>query len=161
MKFRLVGPLFISHISPISMGLLIFLGRSFVFSLRIDKKTVPTKLLHKYFMLASAERLAKTGQRYLSRNEKQVLKEQVANQLIQRMPATPNVYDLIWNPEESTAMFFTNLKSANEELETLFIRSFGVSLIRLFPYTAAELMSGLSDSDRDVLQALKPTDFTT
>lgn len=135
-------------------------GTFFVFSLRIDKKTVPPKLLHKYFMLASAERLVKTGQRYLSRNEKQVLKEQVANQLIQRMPATPNIYDLIWNPEESLVMFFTNLKSANEELETLFIRSFGVSPIRLFPYTAAELMSGLSDSDRDVLQTLKPTDFT-
>jgi len=134
-------------------------GTVFVFSLRIEKKTVPPKLLQKHFMLASAERLAKTGQRYLSRNEKQVLKEQVANQLIQRMPATPNVYDLIWYPEESTLLFFTNLKSANEELETIFLRSFGVSLIRLFPYTAAELMSGLSDSERDVLQTLKPTDF--
>lgn len=135
-------------------------GTFFVFSLRIDKKTVPPKLLHKHFMLASAKRLADTGQRYLSRNEKQALKEQVAGQLMQRMPATPNVYELIWHPEEASLFFFTGLKAANEELETLFVRSFGVSLIRLFPYTVAELNSNLNDTERDILQSLKPTDFT-
>ena len=135
-------------------------GTLFIFSLRIDKKTVPPKLLHKHVMLASSERLAETGQRYLTRNEKQVLKEQVTGQLIQRMPATPNVYDLIWNPEEASLLFFTSLKTANEELETLFRRSFNVSLIRLFPYTAAELTSNLTDTERDILKSLKPTDFT-
>jgi DNA recombination-dependent growth factor C len=135
-------------------------GTLFVFSLRIDKKTVPPKLLHKHFMLASAKRLADTGQRYLSRNEKQALKEKVAGQLMQRMPATPNVYELIWNPEEASVFFFTSLKAANEELETLFVRSFGVSLIRLFPYTTAEFNSDLTDTERDVLRSLKPTDFT-
>lgn len=135
-------------------------GTLFIFSLRIDKKTVPPKLLHKHVMLASSKRLAETGQRYLTRNEKQVLKEQVAAQLIRRMPATPNVYDLIWNPEEASLLFFTSLKAANEELETLFRRSFNVSLIRLFPYTAAELTSNLTDTERDILQSLKPTDFT-
>ena len=79
---------------------------------------------------------------------------------MQRMPATPNVYDLIWNPEEASLIFFTSLKAANEELETLFLRSFGVSLIRLFPYTAAEINSNLTDTEKDILQSLKPTDFT-
>jgi hypothetical protein len=111
-------------------------------------------------MLASAKRLADTGQRYLPRNEKQALKEQVAGQLMQRIPATPNVYELIWHPEEASLFFFTSLKAANEELETLFVRSFGVSLIRLFPYTVAELNSNLNDTERDILQSLKPTDFT-
>ena len=134
-------------------------GTLLIFSLRIDKKTVPPNLLHKHVMLASAKRLAETGQRYLSRNEKQVLKEQVTAQLTRRIPATPHVYDLIWNPEEASLLFFTSLKAANEELETLFARSFGVSLIRLFPYTAAEFISNLTDSERDVLQSLKPTDF--
>ena len=135
-------------------------GALFCFSMRIDRKTVPPKLLHNHFMLASAERLADTGQRYLSRNEKQVLKDHVTHQLLQRMPAIPHVYDLLWNAEAADVWFFSNLKAANEELETLFMRSFAVSLIRLFPYTAAELMSRLSDNDRDVLRSLKPTDFT-
>lgn len=135
-------------------------GAVFVFSMRVDKKSVPPKLLHKHFMLASAKRLAETGQRYLSRNEKQVLKDHVADRLMRQMPATPHVYDLIWNVEAATVWFFNTLKSTNEALESLFMQSFGVSLIRLFPYTSAELLSGLCDSDRDTLRALKPTKFT-
>jgi hypothetical protein len=44
-------------------------------------------------------------------------------------------------------------------LETLFRRSFNLGLIRIFPYTAADLLSGLSDSERDVLIGLSPTQF--
>lgn len=135
-------------------------GTIFVFALRIDKKTVPPKLLNKHLMLAGAKRLAESGRQYLSRNEKQALKDQVTHQLISTMPATPNVYDLIWDPEAASVLFFTNLKAANEELETLFARSFNVSLIRLFPYTAAELNSDLSAAERDELKTLKATDFT-
>ncbi|MEJ2167882.1 MAG: exonuclease, partial [Desulfobacterales bacterium] len=76
-----------------------------------------------------------------------------------RMPATPKVYDLVWNHENSVAWFFSNLKAANEELETLFSKSFNLSLIRLFPYTAAELSAELTDTQRDELQKLSPTHF--
>jgi hypothetical protein len=76
-----------------------------------------------------------------------------------RIPATPNIYDLVWNYEDSVVWFFSNLKAANEELETLFAKSFNLSLIRLFPYTAAELSSDLSDSQRDKLQKISPTQF--
>ena len=50
---------------------------------------------------------------------------------------------------------FSNLKSANEALETLFIKSFGLHLIRLFPYTTADLIAGLSDHERDLLEKLE------
>ena len=75
-----------------------------------------------------------------------------------RIPATPNIYDIIWNYEEGVLWFFSNLKSANEELETLFTRSFKLSLIRMFPYTAG-LNAGLSGPDKDCLDQLKPTLF--
>jgi hypothetical protein len=65
----------------------------------------------------------------------------------------------VWNYEDSVIWFFTNLKAANEELENLFSKSFNLSLIRLFPYTAAELSSGLSDSQLDELQKISPTLF--
>jgi recombination associated protein RdgC len=55
--------------------------------------------------------------------------------------------------------FFSNLKGANEELETLFSRSFKLKLIRLFPYTMATLASPLSDMEKDVFSRLTPTRF--
>lgn len=134
-------------------------GAYLVFALRIDKKTIPAKLLQKYFMIESARRLAESGRQYLSRNEKQTIKDHVVEALYLKVPAVPHVYDIIWNYEESVLWFFSNLKAANEELETLFLRSFGLTLIRMFPYTAAQLSSDLSDTEKDILLKLAPTRF--
>jgi DNA recombination-dependent growth factor C len=134
-------------------------GNYFVFALRIDKKNIPAKVLKKHYTLEAAKRMAESGRDYLSKKEKKLVKEHVISGLSLRIPATPNIYDLVWNYDDSVIWFFTNLKAANEELESLFSKSFNLSLIRLFPYTAAELSADLSDSQHDELQKISPTQF--
>jgi len=135
-------------------------GNLFIFSLRIDRKSIPSKLLKKHLTLETSKRLAKTSRRFLAKDEKQALKDKVTADLAVRVPSTPNVYDLLWDYEKSSVCFFSNLRSANEELETLFKRSFNMSLIRIFPYTAADLQAELTDQERDVLLGLSPTHFS-
>jgi DNA recombination-dependent growth factor C len=135
-------------------------GSLFVFSLRVDRKSIPAKLLKKHMTLETSKRLAKARRHFLSKDEKQALKEKVTAELTMRIPSTPNVYELIWDYEKSTVCFFSGLRSANEELETLFKRSFNSSLIRVFPYTAADLQSDLTDQERDILIGLSPTHFS-
>ena len=135
------------------------IGTHMIFSLRIDKKSIPSKILKKHIALETAKRLAESGREYLTRDEKQMVKEHVTNLLFSRIPATPNIYDLVWNYEESSLWFFSNQRAANEELETLFSHSFKLSLIRLFPYTTADLITGLSQTDRNRLSKLTPTIF--
>ena len=89
------------------------------------------------------------------RIDKKSIKDQVVNTLIHRIPATPNVYDLVWNYDAASLWFFSNLKAANEALETLFVKSFNLQLIRLFPYTTADRRAKLSDQERDVLRKLE------
>jgi hypothetical protein len=134
-------------------------GSYFIFSLRIDKKNIAAKVLKKHYTIEAAKRMAETGRDYLTKTEKKLVKDHVINVLSLRIPATPNIYDIVWNYEEYSLWFFSNLKAANEELETLFSKSFNLSLIRLFPYTAADLSSDLTDSQRDELQKLSPTQF--
>ncbi len=134
-------------------------GAYLVFALRIDKKSIPSQVVKKYFIIESARRLAESGRQYLSRNEKQTIKDHVIERLNEKVPATPHVYDIIWNYEDSVLWFFSNLKAANEELETLFLRSFDLTLIRVIPYTAAYLDSGLTDTEKDILLKLSSTDF--
>jgi len=134
-------------------------GNYFVFALRIDKKNIAAKVLKKHYTIEADKRMAENGRTFLSKNEKRLVKEHVISALSLRIPATPNIYDLVWNYETSELWFFSNLKAANEELEDLFSKSFNLSLIRLFPYTAAELSSNLSDSQLDELQKLSPTQF--
>jgi recombination associated protein RdgC len=130
-------------------------GTHMVFALRIDKKSIPPKLIQKHYALYVAKRLADTGRHYLSGNEKKSIKDHVVNTLVHRIPAAPNVYDVVWDYDTASLRFFSNLKAANEALETLFIKSFNLQLIRLFPYTMADRMAGLSDQERDVLRKLE------
>lgn len=136
------------------------IGTHFVFSMRIDKKSIPAKVIQKYYTLEMKKRLENSGREFLSKTEKKEIKDQVLNMLNLRIPATPNIYDLIWNYESNALWFFSNLKGANEELETLFARSFNLKLIRLFPYTLAILKSSLSDQEKNAVSQLTPTRFT-
>ncbi len=136
------------------------IGEYMIFSLRIDKKTIPKKIVKKYIAIEEAKVLSETGREHLSTNEKHMIKDHVVNVLSLRIPATPNFYDVLWKYEDAELWFFTNQKSANEEFETQFSQSFGASLIRLFPYTMAHLASGLSDRDLDNLAKLSSTSFS-
>lgn len=130
------------------------IGTSIVFALRIDKKSIPNKMVQKHVAVESARRLQELGRDFLSANEKKMIKDHVINQLSLKMPATPNVYDVVWQYETGDLWFFSNLKSANEELETLFIKSFGVSLVRSIPYTMAALDKRMTASEQDTLNKL-------
>jgi len=136
------------------------IGTHFIFSMRIDKKMIPSKIIQKHYTLEMKKRLNKSGREFLSKTEKKEIKDHVLHLLNLRIPATPNIYDLIWKYESNTLWFFSNLKGANEELETLFTRSFKLKLIRLFPYSMATLASPLSDVEKDALSQFTPTRFT-
>jgi DNA recombination-dependent growth factor C len=130
------------------------IGTHVVFSMRIDKKAIPPKLFQKHFAGESAKRLKSLERDFLSKEEKDALKDRIIQRLNQKIPATPNVYDLVWQYEDGVVCFFSNLKSANEHLETLFYKTFGLHLIRMIPYTMAHFDPSLSDPQRDALEKL-------
>jgi DNA recombination-dependent growth factor C len=151
---------FSSPFRPDFEGSSFLFGTYLVFSLRVDRKSIPAKVIQKHCAMEEARKLSQSGREFLSRSEKKMIKEQVINVLSLRIPATPNVYDLLWDYENSLLYFFSNLKSANEALENLFRQSFNLTLIRLFPYSMAYLMEGLSAAQRDAVQNLTPLPFT-
>lgn len=145
--------------APDFEGSSFIIGAYLVFALRLEKKTIPAKVVKKHLAIESARQLANSGRQFLTRDEKQSIYDHVIHTLVRRIPATPHIHDLVWNLEESSLWFFTNLKAANEALETLFIKSFNLPLIRLFPYTTADLAADLSDHERDRMLKLTPAQF--
>ncbi|SHI95667.1 Putative exonuclease, RdgC [Desulfatibacillum alkenivorans DSM 16219] len=134
-------------------------GPHIVFSLRIDKKTLPSKVVKMQCTIDMEKRKAETGRDFLSKEEKKQIREHVELVLYSRIPATPNVYDILWNVEENMLWLFSTQGAVKEELEALFFESFGVSLIPLFPFTEAELTCGLGESDLDRLSTVSPALF--
>jgi len=142
---------------PDFKGSSFLMGTYFVFSMRIDKKMIPPKIINKHYHAHLTKKMKESGREHLSRNEKKIIKDHVKSVLNLRMPATPNIYDLLWNDEKSSLWFFSTLKSANEELESLFSKSFKLTLIRLFPFTIADVAMGLVDGERDLLARVSQT----
>ncbi len=144
---------------PDFKGSQFIIGSHFVFSLRIDKKQISPRVILKHYQKELAKKLKETGRDYLNKGEKKAVKDYVITMLYQRIPASPYVYDMVWNYEKSRISFFSNQKTANDEFETLFIKSFNLELIRIFPYTSAFFLQNISDSEKDILNSLKPDSF--
>ena len=134
-------------------------GNYFLFSLRIDKKSVPSKIIKKYVTIEITRKLNEEGREHLSKNEKTDIKDAVIEKLMSRMPSTPNIYNVMWDHEAATVLFFSTQKAANEELETLFAASFKVKLIKLFPFTMVESFDDFTAEERDRVMNLTTLNF--
>jgi hypothetical protein len=142
---------------PDFAGSSLAIGAYLAFALRVDKKTIPRGVIRKHCAAEEARELARTGGQYLARDEKRRIRAQVEEGLLLTIPATPNIFDVIWHYEAEELWLCSTLKEANEALETLFYRTFRLSLIRLFPFTLAELSRKLSAAEHDRLLAITPT----
>ena len=150
---------FESPYRPDFAGSSLVIGAHFVFALRVDRKSIPRGVVRKYSAAEEARELARTGAPYLAREEKRRIRARVEEGLLLTIPATPNIFDVIWHYEAGELWLCSTLKEANEAIETLFYRTFGLSLIRLFPFTLAELRAKLSSAEHDRLLALSPTNL--
>ena len=135
-------------------------GSYFLFSLRIDKKSIPAKLVHKQMALEIEKKKADSGRDFISKNEKAEIKETIMDVLMHKMPAIPNVYDVLWDYEAKTLFLLTTQKAANEFFETIFFKSFNLKPVRLFPYTLVETKSAFSSAQKDRILTLTPLHFS-
>jgi recombination associated protein RdgC len=135
-------------------------GSCFLFSLRIDKKSIPAKLVHKQMAIEIEKKKAASGRDFISKNEKSEIKETIMDVLMHKMPAIPNVYDVLWDYEASELFLLTTQKAANEFFETIFFKSFNLKPVRLFPYTLVETKSSFSPAQKDRIMTLTPLHFS-
>ncbi len=135
-------------------------GTYFVFSLRVDKKSIPAKLIQKYIAMEIEKKKEKSGRDFISKNEKSELKEHVIDILMHKIPAVPNLYDVLWDYEEKNLYLYTTQKAANEFFETIFLKSFKLKPIRLFPYTLIETKSSFQSSQKDKFLTLTPLKYS-
>jgi hypothetical protein len=102
----------------------------------------------------------KSGRDFISKNEKTEIKEMVIDILMHKIPAIPNLYDVLWDYEKKNLYLYTTQKAANEFFETIFLKSFNLKPIRLFPYTIVETKSKFSNPQKDRVQTLVPLKYS-
>ena len=134
------------------------LGEYLFFSLRMDIRKVNSAVLKKEVTLAlkkEEELNSKMGKKFISRERKKEIKEQVKIRILTRTLPVPKAIPAAWNMTAQTLyLFSTNSKECNL-FENLFTKTFELSLSEVDFYTAATEI--LSPDKLDVLDTLLST----
>ena len=123
-------------------------GNYVTLSMRLDERKVSSVIVKKYVQ-KEEERIKKEKEiPKIARSMRVEVKERIHNELMRKAMPTPSVFDLCWNLENSTLLFFSTNKKAQALLEDLFKESFGLTLIQQIPYLCGEHLLGEDDGDR-------------
>lgn len=135
-------------------------GVYLAFALRLDTRRVPPAVYKKHFLLALREeerRAQESGRKFVSRERKKELREQVKLRLMARTLPVPAVFEAVWN----TGTGVVWLGSVQSKLRSLFEDHFTLTFnLHLEPLTPTrQALDILGESRAKDLDALEPAVF--
>jgi len=134
-------------------------GEYAIFSMRIDKRTIPSSLLKKYVELAFRKRLKESNRSYLAAAEKRDIKAAVSGMLLRKILPVPSIYDVCWRMSDNIVWLTSLSTKVQDNMVELFKRSFDLQLRPLIPYVLADRILN-NDVAVHELSNLVPTIFS-
>ncbi len=135
-------------------------GTYLAFSMRIDTRRIPAGVIKKHLTIAlKKEKLANLaqGKKYISKDRKKEIKEQVTLRLRQRFLPVPAEFNVIWNTVSNEIWLASVQNSVIEMFMQLFMDTFNLHIQQLTPSALA--VSLLGDDKMDAISLIQPTDF--
>jgi recombination associated protein RdgC len=109
-------------------------GDFLLFSLRVDRKTVPPSLLKVEAMTAEKQYLAETGKDRLYREQKQDIRDRLQLAILQKSLPVPSFYDICWSMSGKWLIFTSLAEIACLDFLEMFKESFGFLPVPLVPW---------------------------
>jgi len=137
-----------------------FKGRFVAFALRLDTRRISPAVFKKHYRMALREReeqVKQSGGKFVSREQKKELSEQVRLQLLSRMLPVPAVFDVAWDTKTGRVYLAAGQNKVRELFTELFYHTFGVRLETLSPYRLA--LELLPREERHHLETYEPVLF--
>lgn len=120
-------------------------GHYMVFALRLDTRRIPPAVLKKHFRLALEEarrELEAKGHKFISRDQKKEIRENVITKLFARTLPIPAVFDVIWDTSGNSVYLGSSSPKTRDLFLDLFTNTFNLHLEPQTPYfKAASQMS--------------------
>lgn len=135
-------------------------GGYIAFSLRLDTRRVPPAVLKKHTavaMRAEEARNREQGKKYVSRERKKELREQVELKLRLRTLPIPAEFNVVWNTADNSVYFASTQAKMIEAFQEHFAKTFDLDLDPLTPYGLAVKILG--ENGLAKLDHLEPTRF--
>lgn len=137
-----------------------FKGEYVAFALRLDTRRIPAAVFKKYYQIGLQEAMAKAkeqGKKFVGREAKRELKENVKLWLLRQTLPVPAVFDVVWNMRTNRILLGSTQNTARTLFEDLFTKSFELHLEPLTPYYLAQNIGG--EKILEKLESYEPTMF--
>ncbi len=112
----------------------------FTFSLRLETRRIPPAVLKKHTRIAlcaETERIRREGKKFIPRERKKEIAEQVKLRLMSRFLPIPAEFQAVWNMHTQEVYFASTQQKMIEMFMELFTRSFELRLEQLLPCALA------------------------
>lgn len=109
-------------------------GGCVILSMRIDERKVPGSILKKFCRKEERRIMAEKQIPRLGRSYRAEIKERVKAEMIKTAKPIPSVFDMLWNREDNTVVFFSCSSRAKSIFEDLFKQTFGITLEQFQPF---------------------------
>jgi len=109
------------------------LGDYLVFSLRVDRKMIPSKLLKIKLLEEERRFLAESGKSRIHKQAAEGIKDKVKLDLLTKLDAIPSFYDICWCVSKNTLYFSSLSDNVADDFVDLFKKTFSLTLKRFSP----------------------------
>ena len=118
-------------------------GNWFVAAVRFDKRNVPASTIKRELAKRSNEFVQDSGKKYISREMKKALKEEITEQLLKRVPPQTSFVVFAVDMSNGSGYYYATSKKSFEQFEELFERAYGVSFKPIEPETGSDFLTYL------------------
>jgi len=136
----------------------LFYDRFVLLGFRVDKWKIPGVLMRSQVADEEQRMLSRAGREKLTRAEKEDIKLRVIGRLRKKILPTSRAFDVLWDLDAGTVLFFTHSARATEEFAALFQTTFGLEVQADSPYAAAG-RAQLSPAMQKVFEKVEPVSF--
>lgn len=109
------------------------LGDYLIFSLRIDRKIIPSKLMKIKLLEEERRFLAESGKGRMNKQAAGNIKEKVRLELLTKLDPVPSFYDVCWSVGKNTVYFSSLSDTVADDFVDLFKKTFSLTLRRFSP----------------------------
>jgi recombination associated protein RdgC len=99
-----------------------------MFALRIDRRVIPAAVIKMRCLEEEAHLKDETGQKRLYREQRESIRESIRIGLQKAIPATPRVYDVVWDTEKGLVYLGNISPSVIDDFTSLMNETFGTVL---------------------------------
>lgn len=117
------------------------LGDYLLFSLRVDRRTVPPSLLKVRALEAEQRHLKQTGRKKIDQAAREQIREDLRQDLLRQLPPTPSFYEVCWSVSEGRLLFTSLSEKVMQDFLDLFKASFDLTPLPFVPWNPQGLDS--------------------